>query len=197
MGSPAGSISQARSTQINVALFYTAGVDFTATYHADLDDYFGSDSGALDLHLIGNHLDKVAMTPLPGQAPTDMSNEPGSPFWQFNIDASWTLDKWSVDYNWQWYNGILNFKRQTVLSEPNVVAKNLIHTADQNIHSIQVGYDASSEIHVYGGIDNLFYQKPSPNNDDIGYPVSPIGRFFYAGVKFNTDDFSDFSGLGL
>jgi outer membrane receptor protein involved in Fe transport len=197
VGSPAGSISQGTSTQINVALFYTAGVDFTAAYHADLDDYLGPDSGQLDLHLIGNHLDKIATTPLPGQAPKDTSNQPGSPFWQFNLDAAWSLDKWSVDYNWQWYNGILNFTRQTVISEPNVIAKNLIHTADQNIHSIQVGYDVSSELHLYGGIDNIFYQKPSPNNADIGYPVSPIGRFFYAGVKFNTDDFSDFGGLGL
>jgi iron complex outermembrane recepter protein len=193
-GSPAGSISKATSTQINVALFYTAGVDFTAAYHADLDDYFGADSGTLDLNLIGNHLDKIATTPLPGQAPTDTSNQPGSPFWQFNLDANWRLDKWSVDYNWQWYNGVLNFTRQSVLSEPNIIAKNLIHTADQNIHSIQVGYDVSTALHVYGGIDNLFYQKPSPNNEDIGYPVSPIGRFFYAGVKFNTDDFND---LGL
>ena len=89
-------------------------------------------------NLIGNHLDKIATTPLPGQAPTDTSNQPGSPFWQFNLDANWRLDKWSVDYNWQWYNGILNFTRQSVLSEPDIIAKNLIHTADQT-HPLDTG----------------------------------------------------------
>jgi outer membrane receptor protein involved in Fe transport len=195
VGSPAGSISRAESTQINVALFYTAGVDFTAAYHADLDDYFGADSGTLDLHLIGNHLDKIATTPLPGQAATDSSNTPGSPFWQLNLDAIWHLDRWTVDYNWQWYNGVLNFTRQSIISEPNIAAANLLHTPDQNIHSIQVGYDVTSALHVYAGIDNIFYQEPSANNQDLGYPASPIGRFFYAGVRLNTDDLTNPLGL--
>jgi iron complex outermembrane receptor protein len=188
---PLGGISVARSTQINVALFYTAGEDFTVSYHSDLNDYFGEDSGTLDLHLIGNHLDKIATTSLPGEAATDTSNETGSPFWQLNIDAVWALDGWTVDYNWQWYNGILNFTRQSVESEPNIVAPNFIHSADQNIHSISIGYDVTKDINVYGGVDNIFYQKPSPNDAGQGIPASPIGRFFYAGVRFNTDDLSD------
>ncbi len=192
---PAGGISQASSTQINVALFYTAGEDFTVTYHADLDDIFNNHVGSLLLYLVGNHLDKIATTPLPGLGTTDSSNTGGSPFWQLDLDAVWVLDNWTVDYNWQWYNGVLNFSRQTVASEPNVVAPNFIHTADQNIHSVQVAYDLTSEVNVYGGVDNLFYQKPSPNDASVGVPASPIGRFFYAGLRFKTDDLTGALGL--
>jgi iron complex outermembrane receptor protein len=196
-GQPAGGISQASSTQINVATFYTAGQDFTVSYHADLDDYLGEDAqaGSLDLHLIGNHLDTIKTTPLQGEAPTDGSNTTGSPFWQLNLDAVWTIDRFTFDYNWQWYNGILNFTRQQVASTPNIVAPDLIHTADQNIHSISLAYDVSDNLNVYTGIDNLLYQKPSPNNATIGVPVSPIGRFFYAGVRFKTDDIMGALGL--
>jgi outer membrane receptor protein involved in Fe transport len=196
-GQPAGGISQASSTQINVASFYTAGQDFTVTYHVDLDDYLGADAqaGGLDLHLIGNHLDTIKTTPLQGEAPTDKSNEPGSPFWQLNLDAVWTIDRFTVDYNWQWYDGILNFTRQAIASTPNIIAPGLIHTADQNIHSVSLAYDLNDNLNLYGGVDNLFYQKPSPNNETVGIPASPIGRFFYAGVRFKTDDVMDALGL--
>ncbi len=72
-------------------------------------------------------------------------------------------------------------------------APQYIHAADQNIHSIQIGYDVSDNLNIYGGVDNIFYQKPSPNDASVGIPASPIGRFFYGGIRFNTDDL----GLGL
>jgi outer membrane receptor protein involved in Fe transport len=196
-GQPQGGISQASSTQINVASFFTAGQDFTVAYHSDLDDYLGEDAqaGTLDLHLIGNHLDKIATTPLQGQAPTDDSGTAGSPFWQLDLDMVWSWNRFTLDYNWQWYSGVLNFSRQATLSTPNIVAPNLIHTADQNIHSVSLAYDLNDNLNLYGGVDNLFYQKPSPNNETVGIPASPIGRFFYVGARFKTDDIMDTLGL--
>ena len=73
----------------------TQGVDFTATYHADLDEWFGDHLGTLDFHLIGNHLDSIRTTPLPGEKPIEAANTIAggvdatpTPFWQANLDEN-------------------------------------------------------------------------------------------------------------
>jgi len=194
-GNPPGSITLVRSSQINVALFYTAGVDFTAFYHVNLSDWVGEDVGNLDFHIIGNHLDKIATTALPGQAPADSTDEPGSPLWQFNLDVVWAMDRWTVDYNVDWHNGVLNTSRQALLSEPNILPSDLVHAYAREVHSIQVSYDVTDKLNLYVGVDNLFYQVPSPGNSNTDVDVSPLGRFFYAGLRINTGDFSGDLGL--
>lgn len=194
-GQPAGGISQVISTQINVENFFTQGEDFSATYHVDLADWYDwTNAGTLDFHLIGNHLDKIATTPLPGEAATDGTNTFGSPYWQVNLDVVWRKDRWTFDYNWDWYNGIYNFSRQTIASQPNVVAAQYIHAPPHDIHSVQIAYDVQDDLEVYAGVNNLFYQKGSPNDASVGIPADPTGRFFYAGVRFSP---GDLSAIGL
>ena len=183
-----GSIKEVTTRQINVASFFTQGIDFSATYHANLDDWFSAHLGNLDFHLIGNHLDTITTTPLPGQAPINSANyayggvDAGpTPYWSFNLDTVWNYDAWTVDYNVDWYDGVLNFDRQTVHSLPNVVASQFLHIPAHDVHSIQVGYDIRPGWNIYAGIDNLWYQKPSIGNN--GLPADPLGRFFYGGVK--------------
>jgi outer membrane receptor protein involved in Fe transport len=187
-----GSIKQVIAQEINVASFFTQGVDFTASYHANLDDWFGSHVGFLDLHLLGNHMDILSFTPLAGQAPVNTANvinggaDGGpAPYWQGDLDAVWTRDEWTVDYNVQWADALLNTTRQTLYSEPNNLAKNYLHTPAQDIHSIQVGYQINDGWQVYAGINNLWYQKPSVNDYANGYPADPTGRLFYAGLQVN------------
>ncbi|HWA30898.1 MAG TPA: TonB-dependent receptor [Rhizomicrobium sp.] len=187
-----GSISLVTSKQINVAQFFTQGEDFTIDYHMDLDDMFDAHYGSLDFHLIGNHLDAISTTPLPSEAPIKSANTlyggvdfGATPNWQFNLDMVWHLDKWTVDYNIDWYDGVLQIDRQTVKSEPNYAAKKYLHLDPRDVHSVQVSYDVSQGWNVYAGVDNLFYQKPSIGQS--GYPVEPLGRFFYGGVNVNLD----------
>jgi outer membrane receptor protein involved in Fe transport len=189
-----GSIKEITTRQINVASFFTQGIDFSVTYHANLDDWFKSHLGSVDLHLIGNHLDSISTTPLPGQAAIQSANYAyggvdggATPYWQFNLDAVWNYDAWSVDYNVDWYDGVLNFSRQQMYSEPNIVDKQFLHQPAHDVHSIQVGYDIREGWNVYAGIDNLWYQKPSIGNN--GLPVDPLGRFFYGGVKVDFNPF--------
>ncbi|HEX3675617.1 MAG TPA: TonB-dependent receptor, partial [Rhizomicrobium sp.] len=189
-----GSIKQVTTRQINVASFFTQGIDFSATYHANLDDWFHSHLGNIDLHLIGNHLDTVSTTPLPGQAPIQSANTAyggvdggATPYWQFNLDAVWNYEAWSFDYNVDWYDGVLNFTRQQMYSEPNIVDKQFLHQPAHDVHSIQVGYDIREGWNVYAGINNVWYQKPSIGNN--GLPTDPLGRFFYGGVKVDFNPF--------
>ncbi len=76
-GQKAGQITFVTAQEINVATFFTQGTDFTAAYHANLDDWFGDHYGLLDLHLVGSHLDVFETTPLPGQAPVKSENVAG------------------------------------------------------------------------------------------------------------------------
>lgn len=193
-GSFPGSIKQVSTTYINVASYYTKGIDFSADYHANLDDWFGGHDGTLDFHLMGNHLDVIRTTSLPGQAPIKSENTlyggidgTPTPYWQFNLDTVWHLDAWTVDYNVDWYDGVLLTDRQTILSEPNYVAKKYAHLNPRDVHSIQIGYDVREGWNLYFGVDNLYYQKPSYGQN--GYPVDPLGRFFYGGVKVDLDAF--------
>jgi outer membrane receptor for ferrienterochelin and colicin len=183
-----GSIKEITTRQINVASYFTQGTDFSISYHANLDDWFTTHLGYLDFHLIGNHLDSISTVPLRGEAPVQSANylyggvDAGpTPYWSLNLDTVWTYNSWTVDYNVDWYDGVLNFDRQTVQSLPNVVASQYLHVPPHDVHSLQVGYDIHEGWNVYAGIDNLWYQKPSIGNN--GYPAEPLGRFFYGGVK--------------
>ena len=193
-----GAITQVTAQEINVASFKTDGVDFTLTYHQDLIDIFKKDYGTLDFHLIGSRLDVLSTTPLPGEAPIEFANtfdggvDGGpAPRWQANLDIVWNWDPVTIDYNVDWYNAVYAWDRQTIASEPDVVAKKYLHIPDRFVQSIQVNYDFAKGWDVYAGIDNLFYQKPSIGEN--GLPVDPLGRFFYVGVKADLD----FSGRGL
>ncbi|MGA9795979.1 MAG: TonB-dependent receptor [Rhizomicrobium sp.] len=189
-----GSIKEVTTRQINVASFFTQGIDFSISYHADLERWFDRHMGSVDLHLIGNHLDSISTTPLQGEAPIQSANtydggvdgQP-APYWQMNLDVVWNFEAWSVDYNVDWYDGILNFERQQVYSEPNIVAPQFLHQPPHDVHSIQVSYDIREGWNIYAGINNLWYQKPSIGNN--GLPTDPLGRFFYGGLKVDVDPF--------
>jgi outer membrane receptor protein involved in Fe transport len=198
-GSVPGSLSQISVTQINVASFETAGVDFTVTYSKETRDWFGEDYGTLNFHLLGNYLNTLTTTALPGTPPVQSANvgaNPGllsqtAPRWQANLDIVWAYEKWTVDYNIDWYGNTLRTDRQTLAAAPDEFAPQFIWFPDRVVQSVQVNYEVSPGWTVYGGIDNLFYQKPTIGEN--GVPVSPLGRFFYGGLRANVD----FSDLGL
>jgi iron complex outermembrane recepter protein len=187
-----GSISQVVAQEINVATFKTDGLDFDMTYHLDSKDVLEKDIGSFDFHLIGARLDTLRTTPLPGEAPIESANTfdggfDGSvaPKWQANFDIVWTFDPVTVDYNFDWYNAVWAWDRQTIEDQPDITAPQYRHIPARFVQSIQVGWDFAKGWNVYGGIDNLFYQKPSIGEN--GAPVDPLGRFFYMGVKADLD----------
>ncbi len=186
-----GSISQINVTQLNVASFETDGFDFDVTYHTELKDWINENAGSLDFHLIGNYLDKLTFTALPGQAPVESANTIAggidglpAPRWQTNLDIVWNWDQWNVDYNIDWYSPVLSISRQTHEAQPNQVAPQFLYVPDHFEQNVQVAYTVDDGWTIYGGINNLFYQKPSIGQQF--YPVSPLGRFFYAGLRVNT-----------
>lgn len=190
-----GSINRVLIQQINVAAFLTEGEDIKLVYHADLNDWFNADIGALDVSLVGNHLDTLATTPLPGENPIQSANTLGggvdgapAPSWQANLDLVWHLDAFTVDYNIDWFDGVLAVSKQNLAAQPDIYPQTYLHIGDRFVHDIQVRYDFATGWSAYAGVNNLFYQKPSLGQN--GYPVDPLGRFFYVGVRADLD-FSD------
>jgi iron complex outermembrane receptor protein len=192
-----GQISQITSQELNLASYFTQGEDFTVSYHANMDDWFGSHVGMLDLHLMGNHTDMISFVALPGEAAVNSMNlatggaDYGpTPYWHLNLDAVWTHDAWTLDYNVDWFNSVYNpylTERSQPVGQPNILAHQYLYAPAYDVHSIQLGYDIREGWNVYAGVNNLWYQKPSVGN--TGFPVDPLGRFFYAGVKIDINPF--------
>jgi iron complex outermembrane recepter protein len=187
-----GSISLVTAQEINVASFATDGIDVDLTYHLDTKDIVKKDWGSFDFHLIGSWLDGLSTVPLPGEAAVESANTfdggvDGSPAprAQANFDIVWQLAPVTIDYNFDWYNGVLAVDRQTVISEPDVYAKQYLHLPPRFVQSMQVDYDIAEGWDVYVGADKLFNQKPSIGQN--GLPAEPLGRFVYMGVKADLD----------
>jgi iron complex outermembrane recepter protein len=188
-----GSIASVSSTQINVANFVTSGLDINANYHLDTQDIADKDYGTVDFHLIGNWLDKLSTTPLPGQAPVESANTVGggvdgniAPKWDFNLDILWTFGKWGFDYNLEAQAATLNGSRNSLNANPFQFDPQYLYVPGEFVQSVQVNYQVADAWNVYGGINNLFYQKPAIGFDTV--PVDPVGRFFYVGVKLDAPD---------
>jgi outer membrane receptor protein involved in Fe transport len=190
-GSFPGSISHVSVQEINVASFATAGIDYSIDYSLNTEDIFGKNYGELDFHVIGNWLDHLSFQSLAGEAPVQGAGTLGggfdgqpAPRYQDNLDINWTYGNWKVDYNINWYSHVLRSSIQALKSEPNVYAKKYLYIPDLFEHSIQVDYGYKGW-DLYAGVNNLFYQKPAIG--ESAYPVDPIGRFFYIGVKADLD----------
>jgi iron complex outermembrane receptor protein len=50
-------------------------------------------------------------------------------------------------------------------------------------HEISASYDITDQINIYGGINNLFDQKPAYGY--TSYPISAMGQYFYLGARMN------------
>jgi outer membrane receptor protein involved in Fe transport len=51
---------------------------------------------------------------------------------------------------------------------------------------VNIAWDLTENVNLYAGINNLFDEKPAFGyGDNSSYPVSAMGRFFYAGARMN------------
>ncbi|HEX2593035.1 MAG TPA: TonB-dependent receptor [Rhizomicrobium sp.] len=181
----AGRLSSIEAKEINLAEYDTQGQDFTATYHFDTADFMDDGGfGAFNFHLVGGHLDTLGNVPTPGEARVDNTGYIG-PKWQGSLDVVWSIDKWTLDYNIDWWAKTYRYDLQTLASQPDTVDPKYIKYPARFMNNIQVGYQASDMWQVYAGINNLFYQKPAIGA--TGYPVDPIGRTFYVGANIDVD----------
>lgn len=172
-----GVVSGFRLVPQNVAEFTTKGFDFSASYRFSP----GANLGNVTLALVGNYLKELTFIGTPGGDVIDSTGTAGAPEWQVNFDLNWTIDKVSLTYGFNYFSETLRFSRQQTLDDPDIVAPEFINLDARFTHDAQVAFNVADDFRFYVGVNNLFNQEP-----DVGatfYPVSAVGRFFYAGVR--------------
>ncbi|WP_159795258.1 TonB-dependent receptor plug domain-containing protein [Croceibacterium salegens] len=168
----------------NVAAFRTAGLDVNLNYRLITDN-----AGIFTVNLIGNYLDRLTFISVPGAPVTNIRGEAitRSPKYTVNADLTWTFDAVTINYGLTYFSKTSRYTNVQMAGNPDIVDDRYRYLKERWQHDIYARFDVSDEVQVFGGVNNLFDQKPS-----IGttfYPVSAVGRFFYFGVKVGFDDF--------
>ena len=166
----------------NIASFETSGTDFTIRYLLD-PARFGAkkDYGKFDISLVGNVLDRLAFVEESTGSPSLSDGDSYAPTFQATLDVDWTFKNWDVDYGLGYFDPTRRVGRVTRVVNPDIMASKYYDYAARVEHDIRVAYTYKKNTEVFGGINNFTNQKPE--FQDYTYPVSPLGRFFYLGVR--------------
>ena len=165
----------------NVANFRTAGIDFDVAYRLDPATLgMGSNLGVFNLRLLGNYLKKLTFIPSPGAELDDDRTEQFAPKWQATFDLTWIRKPFSVNYGFNYFSKTKRFSLEDIAGDPDIASREHISFNARHTHDLQVALDVNDRFRFYTGVNNLTDQKPDIS---VNYPVNPIGRFFYAGVR--------------
>jgi outer membrane receptor protein involved in Fe transport len=174
-----GYISGFRVQPQNVAEFATAGLELNAVYRTRI----GADA-TLDLRLIGGYLDKLTQIATPGADVEDNADQAFRPRYSLTFSPTLTSGPVTLAYNLRWQDGTRRFAKRDTDDNPRFVDPRYFRTKELWQHDVQVDFAATDRFSYYLGVNNLGDQKP-----DIGFatnvPISPLGRFFYAGARVN------------
>ncbi|MBC9032045.1 TonB-dependent receptor [Sphingomonas sp. JC676] len=168
----------------NVAQFRTAGLDVNFNYRLRTDRL-----GTFNLSVIGNYLDRLEFIGTPG---ADITNERGeatsrAPKYTVTADLTWQSGGLTLNYGLQWFDKTSRYTNLEMAGDPDIVAPEYLYLKQRWQHDIFASYDVNDKFQFYGGVRNLFSQKP-----DIGtqiFPVNTIGAFGYVGVKVKLPSF--------
>lgn len=161
----------------NVASFRTAGAELNIAYR-----FATATIGSFDLRLVGGYLDRLEQIATPGAAVENNVDQPFRPRYTLAFSPSWEIDALTLSYNLRWQNGVRRFTRFDTDSTPNFVDPRYFRYKELWSHDVQAQVRVNDRFAFYGGVNNLIDQRP-----DIGFetnvPISPIGRYFYAGAR--------------
>ncbi len=160
----------------NVAQFRTAGLDINLNYTLRT-----SKVGTFNLSVIANYLDRLEFIGTPGADVTNSRGQIGAPKYTVNADLSWKLDNFRLAYGILWTDKTLRYSNQAVAGDPDIVAPQYLYIKELWQHDISMNLDVTDRFQIYGGVRNLWNQKP-----DIGTlaaPISAVGRFGYVGAR--------------
>jgi outer membrane receptor protein involved in Fe transport len=160
----------------NVAFFRTSGADFTIRYTVPT-----ASVGSFDLSLVGGYLENYSFVPTIGGTVRDDTLTQFNPRWRGNASVNWTLGAVNINYG-------LNYQSQTRRVTVEQIKGNPFYSDPKYFfrkelwqHDIRAAVEVGGRFTLYGGVNNVFDQKPS--FDDFNYPISGIGRFMYVGAK--------------
>jgi outer membrane receptor protein involved in Fe transport len=165
----------------NVAAFRTSGADFSINYlFAPIDGL-----GRFNINLVGGYLDTINFVPTPGADVDDDILEQYNPRWRGSANVTWSLDNFSLNYGVVYWSKTRRYTTEALEADPDISDPRYFFYKERWEHDIRAQIEVNDRFTLYGGVNNIFEQEP-----DIGqlsYPVSGIGRYFYAGAKVSLD----------
>ncbi|MGK6320427.1 TonB-dependent receptor plug domain-containing protein [Sphingomonas sp. DT-204] len=172
----AGNIVGFTVQPFNVAQFRTSGLDINLNYSVRTKSI-----GRFNLNVIANYLDRLEFIPTPG-APVDNDRmEALAPKYTVNADLTWSMGNVTLNYGLTWFDKTLRDTNQSYQSNPDRYAPEYTFLKERWQHDIYASVDVTDRFQFYGGVNNVFGQKP-----DIGtstYPVDSIGRYIFFGAR--------------
>jgi outer membrane receptor protein involved in Fe transport len=181
-----GGIVNFQLQPFNVAEFITRGYDFSANYLLD-PQRFGltQDIGTFNFRVVGNKLTELSFISVPG-ADRDFDEGEGgalvgAPEWQAALDITWEKGPWTVNYGFNYFDETQRYTTEQIRGEPDIADPKYFNYEAKTTHDVQVRYTLGERWSVYAGVNNLSDQQPDIG--EVAYPVNPIGRFWYAGVR--------------
>lgn len=160
----------------NVAAFRTAGLDANLNYSFSIDKI-----GAFNIRVIASYLNKLSFVGTPGAEATDNRGQPYMPKFQAFTNVTYSTGKFSFNYSLSWWDKTERYTKDRLAGNPNYVAPQYAFFKERWVHNIYASVDVNQRFQLYGGVTNLFNQKP-----DLGallYPTDWTGQSGFAGAR--------------
>lgn len=179
----AGNIVSFVRSPLNVANFKTAGLDFMVNYSLPTDS-----AGTFGMRLVGNYLHRLKTVPIPGADPINDAYVAANvaPKFQITADLTWAKGPFSLDWQVNYMSKLYRYDRQEVDSNPDIAAPEYIKMKERFSHDLSLTYEVGERFTIYGGVNNLFNQKPSIGSQNT--PISAVGRYFFVGARVKMAD---------
>ncbi|MDP3209317.1 MAG: TonB-dependent receptor, partial [Rhodoglobus sp.] len=169
---------------VNVANFVTKGYDLNLRYVFDGAALgMAKDIGKFTLVVVGNKLQDLTFVNLPGAPADPDAGEADAPEWQTNFDLTWEIKSLTLNYGLSWFDETQRYTLQERNSNPDIVDSRYFDYDAKLTQDFYARYELLDGLAVFGGVNNFTNEKPDIGEYD--YPVSPIGRAFFAGVKMS------------
>jgi outer membrane receptor protein involved in Fe transport len=170
----------------NVADFRTAGADFSINYVFSPGDNLGK----FQFNLTGGYLDKINFVPTLGADVDEDILETYNPRWRGSVNLTWTLDNLSLNYGMSYWSKTRRYNSEILEGSPDISDPKYFWYKEKFEHEIRAAFKLKDTFQFYAGVNNLFNEKPDFDTREgttriFGYPVSAIGRYIYAGIKFD------------
>ncbi len=172
-----GFINSYKTQTLNVAAFTTSGLEISAAYRFNLSPALGH----LDFRLSGGYLNDLTFLATVGGTPEQQRNRTYRPNYSGNLNVSWIQGPLTVNYGLAWQGKTERYTQIQQAAHPNYDPRYIMYK-ERWEHDIQLSYDVDDRFTIYGGINNFTDQQPDIAAG-FAYPVSAIGRSFYAGAK--------------
>ena len=163
--------------QLNIGKLEATGIDFSARY------VFEMGAAQIRLGVAGTWMDKLDrfFDPLDPTAVDPELGELQRPEWAGNFTVGVGFE--AVSFNYQ-----MQYMDEMALRDVEIETVDALYgpagIADATyVHDLTFNWNVNDTYSVYGGINNL--SDETPFLTEFAFPVSPIGRFFFAGIDVN------------